>query len=144
MPQVTEKPRQVYLHCPNPVCPGMVQETVDGFEVETAFLFTDNGGDLPFVERSTSAAVVDPPSLDPSVERFDTSCRHCGAAREISLTPRPNYQPLSGADPMGLVGAPQYDPHRPILEDNPELVELRKQVAALAARLERDDEAKAA
>jgi hypothetical protein len=136
MPQVTEKPRQVFLHCPNPVCPGMVQETVDGFEVETAFLFTDNGGDLPFVERSTSRGMVP--------AEFDTACRHCGANREISLTPRPNYQPLSGADPMGLVGAPQYDPHRPILEDNPELVELRKQVAALAARLERDDEAKAA
>jgi hypothetical protein len=102
MPQVTEKPRQVFLHCPNPVCPGMVQETVDGFEVETAFLFTDNGGDLPFVERSTSRGMVP--------AEFDTACRHCGANREISLTPRPNYQPLSGADPMGLVGAPAVRP----------------------------------
>jgi hypothetical protein len=131
VPQVTKTDRKVYVHCVNPRCAGIRQEEVDGFAEETAFMFTDNGGDIPGVERSTVRAKV--------ADDEDAICPFCEGPRDVSLTPRPQYQRLSGHDPMGLLDVAAFDANRPVLEHKPnaEVDELKQQLAELRAMVEK-------
>jgi hypothetical protein len=129
MPTVASREQKIYMHCINPRCRGMMEEEVDGLAEETSYLFTDNGGDIPGVERSV---VVAKP-----VHEEDETCPHCGGRRDASLSPRPQYQRLSGHDPMGLLNVPSFDPNKvntPTDERDAELDALKQRLAALEAR----------
>jgi hypothetical protein len=94
MPATTQTPVRAWAHCTNPRCPGHEQEEVDALEVETSFFFTDNGGTLPGVERSSVILVW----ADPE----QAACR-CGRSRDLSGAKRRRYDNLSGFDPDGLL-----------------------------------------
>jgi hypothetical protein len=116
----------VYLHCTDPRCGGILQEEVDGYAEETAWMFTENGGDIPGVERSHVHARV--------ANAEDVPCPYCDVPREASLKPRPQYQRLSGHDPNGLLKFRGFDPAKPVLQagaDPAELDALKQQIAEL-------------
>jgi hypothetical protein len=135
MPQVTVTPATVFLHCRDARCPGYNQQEVAGVREESVQTFGDNGGDgifTNFPERSTVAFRAD------DVE--DVACPGCGQSREVSGDPRPQYQAISGHDPMGLVGGIQFSPNLVNTQQDAELAELKAQVAKLAAALgEKED-----
>lgn len=133
MPLVTETPVRAFAHCVVPRCPGAYEAEVDALRVETAFAFTENGGDIPGIERSNVVAQF--------ADEADATCEHCGGHRDVSLTPRPQYQRLSGHDPMGLLGMPQYDPNKVIAPNEAQdaaIEALKAQVAALTEAMEKN------
>lgn len=130
MPTIIETSVTAYAHCTDPRCPGAYQQPVDGRRIETGWAYTENGGDIPGIERSHVRAEF----ADPQ----DAVCPHCSGPRDIALDPRPQYQNLSGKDPMGLLGIAAFDPSKPLLADpgtTAELDALKAQVAELAAAL---------
>lgn len=138
MPHVTETPIKAYAHCLCARCPGYDQEPVEALSHETHWLFKDNGGDLPGVERShiiLKFAPVDeddPDAVDQSV------CEHCGGPRELSEKPRPQYINESGHDPMYLVSANArpYSAAKQTEAQSARVQDLEAQVAALTKLVE--------
>ena len=129
MPSVTETPVKAYAHCGNPICPGNAQEQVDALERTSAFSYQELGGDIPGDERSTVSFVF--------ADEGDAPCSHCGRElRELSGSPRPQYENLSGFDPEYLRGlAAGLVPEAAGPSSPDEIAELRAQVEALAAQL---------
>lgn len=77
-----------FAHCPDPLCDGYRQQEVRAIREEVGQSYTENGGDMPGIERSSVYL------------RFEASdeqpCPTCDRDRELSLTERKRYQPLSG------------------------------------------------
>jgi hypothetical protein len=128
MPTQTVTPVRGFAHCVVPRCPGTYESEVDAVKVTTSWTFIERGGDIPGEENSQDAARF--------ADETDATCEHCGGHREVSLSPRPQYQPLSGHDPMGLLGMPQYDPNKINLPNDEQAAE----IAALQKRLEEQGE----
>lgn len=86
---------QAFAHCTNIFCPGHDQAPVLAVREELGYTYIENGGDLPFVEKSTvTLSFVDPDEL---------ACPECGRNRDLSLQTRVEYPNESGHDPRGLV-----------------------------------------
>jgi hypothetical protein len=131
MPTVTATPATVYLHCRDARCSGNNQEAVEGSREEHVQTYGDNGGDgifMAMTERSTVSFRA--------ADDEDLPCPGCKQPREVSGEPRPSYQPLSGHDPMGLVGGAQFDPSIRNTEQDAQIAELQATVARLAALVE--------
>ena len=141
MPTVTETPVEAaWAHCTQPRCPGNNQQQVPAVRRETAHTYRERGGDGPGVESSwVSVAFAD---------EGDVACPSCGRAREVSEQRRQTYAALSGHDPMGLLGAPQFDARKQdelrfeieSKGSDPEKVALEQQVADLTAALTKQEE----
>jgi hypothetical protein len=141
MPATTQTPVRAYAHCTNPRCPGHEQEEVDALQVETSFFFSDNGGNIPGVERSSVMLVW--------ADAEQAACR-CGRTRDLSESRRRRYDNLSGFDPDGLLEMQsqgiEFDPRKQIeILSSPVADEEREQLlaekAALEARLAEQDTA---
>lgn len=133
MPSVTATPAKVYLHCRDARCSGYNQQEVDGLREETVQTFGENGGDgifMPMTERSMVSFRAE--------NAEDVPCPGCKQAREASGEPRPQYQPMSGHDPMGLVGGISFNPNHVNTPQDAEMAELKAQVAKLSAALLED------
>lgn len=130
MPIITEEPTRAFAHCRNARCPGYAQEEIDAIKEETAFTFGDLGGDGVFTHM-TERSTVGFRFADPD----DGPCPGCHEVREVTGTPRPAYQPLSGKDPMGLLHAQPFNPSQPVPDRTSELegqiAEMREQMAEL-------------
>lgn len=135
MPNVTLTPIRAFLYCPTSSCPGYQLEPVDGFEEETSWFFTENGGDLPnAVERSHKRLKlqedIEAEQAEPGKRREGLqqkaaearACEHCGRRRELTDRERPVYQPLAPD--------PDANPTR-----DSEVAELKAQVALLTQAL---------
>lgn len=137
---VTETRVELYAHCRNPLCPGYGQEKVAGIVQETAYQYSDNGADMMrgHVERSIHDLRFEDEDSRP--------CRVCKQARELSETPRPSYQPLSGFDPMGLVngGASAFDPTKVNTEADARIADLEAKLNRLIAASEKPETEEAA
>lgn len=126
---------QAFAHCTNIFCPGHDQVPVTAIRQELGYTYLENGGDLPFVEKSTVSLEFANPD--------DVQCPSCERVRELSDQPRVDYENLSGHDPRGLVGI-KYRSDGSEREDGEYLQEqneerfkaLEEQNAALIARLE--------
>lgn len=132
---VTEDETPVYVHCVDARCPGVYEEQVPGIRVETGYTFKANGGDIPGIERSMVTARV--------ADEQDATCPVCSGHRDVSLTPRKKYDPLSGKDPNGLLSIGGYDPSRPMLQpghDPNEVNDLKAQIAELRDLIAGKDE----
>lgn len=132
MPTVTETPQVVWLHCRDARCPGYTQEEVQGFREEHVQTFGENGGDgifMPMTERSMISFRAEE----------DVPCPACGRARDVTGEPRPSYQPISGHDPLGLIGGMQFDPGVVNTEQDAQIAELQATVARLASLVEDKD-----
>lgn len=126
-----------YAHCRDTRCPGNQQQEVDAVRQEMSFTFGDGGGDgvwKNLVERSTIEFRF--------ADESDAGCPVCKRPREVTGTPRPQYQPLSGFDPMGLLSVPKFDAGNvPSADDRTavleqQLQEMREQLAKLAGAKE--------
>lgn len=95
MPTVTELPIKGYAHCRNPRCSGSRQEEVEAVRVEDSYTYTEKGGDLPGTE--SSMVRIRFASTD------DEPCPACKNTREVTDSPRPSYEGLSGFDQDGLL-----------------------------------------
>jgi hypothetical protein len=136
MPTVTDIETEGYAHCAIARCPGNAQEQVKAIRRETSRTYREMGGDAPGVESSWVTLLF--------ADEEQRDCPHCGKPRELSAEPRVQYAPLSGHDPMGLLGVPQFDPARqqeirtapPTNEEREQwestIRELREQIEALA------------
>lgn len=136
---VTPVKTKAYAHCLQAMCPGYAQEELDVIKTTVEYQYSDNGADMfkAMVERLT--IMLDFENAE------DRACRHCGGARELSETPRPTYQALSGYDPMGLINgtAGAFNPNVVNTQADAEMAELRAQmklqadqIASLLARAE--------
>jgi hypothetical protein len=126
VPTITPTPATVWAHCRSARCPGYQQEELQGERVETAFTFGENGGDgifVSFVEKSVVEFRADDSVL---------ACPGCGESREISGEPRPQYMPLSGHDPMGLLSS-SFDPTVRNTESDAKVAELEAKLNRLLA-----------
>lgn len=125
MPTVTETPVKGYAFCRNARCSGYQEEEVDALREETAYTYGDNGGDGVFVgmvERSMVTFRFADPERAP--------CRSCKQPREVSGSPRPSYQPLSGHNPMGLLEFGGFDPSMMVPPGGDRTAELEQKLAA--------------
>jgi hypothetical protein len=109
------------------MCPGYGQESVEAVRVLTEYLYRDNGGDLPGVERSNADLRW--------ADAGDAPCRSCSMPRELSEHPRPSYQPLSGYDPMGLLHGPAFDPNRVNSESDARMAAMEAEMVKLRQML---------
>lgn len=125
MPRTTDTPIDAYAHCADSTCPGNAQQPVKAIRHDVAFSYMDLGGDMPGIERTTSALRV--------AHDKDATCKTCGGPRELSTDPRPVYNNLSGHPQDGLlkIAAERAAGHQPT--ESAELAELRDQVAKLSA-----------
>lgn len=96
MATVTDTPITGYAHCPNSRCPGTRQEAVKAIRRTTAFQYTDNGGDMPGIEKTTDHFLY-------ADEQTDAGCKHCERTRELTDQVRPIYESLSGHPQNGLL-----------------------------------------
>lgn len=131
MPTITATPATVWAHCRDSRCPGNNQEELNGFREETAWTLGENGGDGAFfsmIEKSIVEYRV--------ADEADSPCGVCSEPREISGSPRPTYQPLSGHDPLGLIGGPAFNPNVQNTDQDAKIAELQATVNRLAALLE--------
>lgn len=136
MPTVTDTPIEAaWAHCNSPRCPGHNQEQVAAVRRETGRSYVEGGGNLPGNETSWVTFAFANPD--------DQACPHCGKAREVTDQPRKSYAPLSGHDPMGLLGAEPFDPRKQVELQNelrskgvdPQVKALEDQNAELMERL---------
>lgn len=131
MPILTDTPVKAYAFCTDARCDGYTQQEVDAIKVETAFTFGENGGDgvfVNFVERSTIAHRF--------VNDDDVPCPACGHPREVTGDPRPSYQPISGHDPLGLVGGPRFNPAVVSTEQDAAMAEMEAKLRRMETMLE--------
>jgi hypothetical protein len=137
MPQVIPTTIRAFAHCPHARCSGYQQEQVDAIRIETQFLYTDSGGDLPGFERSNVVlAYTDDAEGHPSEI---APCPECGTRRELSETPRRQYDNLSGYAPDYLIskGAQRFDAaKKDVPQDDSRVKDLEGQVAALSGQVE--------
>lgn len=134
MPTVTDTSQVVWAHCRNARCPGYTQEEIQGFREEHVQTFGENGGDgifMPMTERSMVSFRAE--------SQEDVPCHACGQPRDVTGEPRPAYQPISGHDPLGLIGGLAFDPQRVNTEQDAQIAELQATVARLAALVEVED-----
>jgi hypothetical protein len=97
MPSTTHTPVRAFAHCTASRCPGNRQVEIDAIEEETSWLFSDNGGDWPFVEKSSVNLRF--------VNVEEQHCPTCGRSRDLSSTKRPAFDgSMSGYDPNGPAG----------------------------------------
>lgn len=100
MSTTTETPISALAHCSAPRCAGHAQEPVPGIRRTVSHTYADlNGtaeGSVPGIERSSEYILF-------ADHEADAACPHCGTVRQITDQRRPNYEPLSGHDPMGLL-----------------------------------------
>lgn len=122
MPTVKETPVKGYAHCSDSRCPGSNQERVDAVKVTTEHTYIENGGDLPFVEKSFEHFRFADEGVRP--------CPGCGRGREVTGQQRPSYANLSGFDQRGLLGVTAFNPAAPA---DPRIAELEAKVEALLA-----------
>jgi hypothetical protein len=134
MPTIDITTTLAWAHCESPRCPGTASEQVQAERVETTYLYSDNGGDLPGPERSHVSWRA--------ASEEDIQCRHCGRPRAFTENPPPDIEPLSGYDPMFLLSpdAKPFDPTRQEeikreTEDN-RVADLEAQLAAMRAQVE--------
>lgn len=117
-----------FLHCPEPRCPGSEQVTAALIQTIVQERYIDRGG-------PTENSIMDQ-AIENSYEYLrvsnpeDLQCPHCGRERECSLVERPVYDPLSGKDQMGLLGAKPFNPNLKIGNED-EIVTMRDDLAAL-------------
>lgn len=131
MPTVTEAPVKAYAHCRDARCPGYGQQEVDALRQESSFTFGELGGDgifTSFVERSTVKFVF--------VNDDDEACPACSRGREVTGEPRPSYQPLSGHDPLGLVGGQKFNPAVVNTEQDAAMAEMRAEMSRMKAQMD--------
>lgn len=140
MPTVTETAKTLYAHCTDPRCPGAAQRELDGFVVETAFSYRERGANAPGIEQSTVTFRL--------ADEDQHACE-CGRRLELSDQRRVIYDNLSGHDPMGLLGVPQFSQakqvelrQQPMTDDERERLEAEvrardEQLADLADRLKK-------
>lgn len=121
MPTIQTTPVRAYAHCVASRCPGNAQVEVDAIVEETTWLFTENGGDYPFPERSSvSLRFVNDGQQhpgEPAPRPDDSHCPQCGRNRDLSADKRPAFDgSLSGYDPNGLLdfqaAGVEFDPDR--------------------------------
>jgi hypothetical protein len=105
MPTVQEAPTVAFAHCRDARCPGYAQEEVDAVREETSWTYGERGGDGVFTHMVEDSSITFRFADDSSVP-----CPVCASAREVTGSHRPQYQPLSGHDPMGLLSVPRFDP----------------------------------
>lgn len=123
---------RLWAHCVRPTCPGSGEVEVDGLREETGFMFTDNGGDIPGIERSNVQYQFENPD--------ELACPSCGKGRELSQDRRPSYDPLSGHDPMGLLQAERFDPSVRNGPDDARVAELEAKLVRAMDTLESQSE----
>lgn len=140
MPTVTEREITGWAHCTQPRCPGNTQQQVAAIRTETARTYREMGGDSPGVEWSGSTLRF--------VDEEDRFCPYCPPTkggrrrvRELSETPRIRYDPMSGHDPLGLLGVPEFDPRVQVERlaepvSDPEREQMQAQIAQLTAAVE--------
>lgn len=104
MPTVTEQDKTGYAFCSQARCPGNSQQKVPAVYRVTERTYREMGGDSPGIEASWQTVLFK--------NEDDANCAHCGRRREITDQPRVTYENLSGQNPMGLLGAPQFDPKK--------------------------------
>lgn len=142
MPRITESQTVAYAHCRDMLCAGYSQEEVGAVNK----LFERTIGEMDPKAGIFSAIVetswVDLEFADPD----DVSCEYCGGTREISGTPRPTYQRLSGHPQDGLLTMRGYDSQisnsaadekaaAAAAEQNRKIAEMQEQMEALMAKL---------
>ena len=104
MPTITTQDVQAFAHCRSARCPGYQQQEVPAVREESSQTFGENGGDGVFTHM-TERSMVEYQFAD----QEDVPCPVCSAPREVTGDPRPQYQPLSGHDPLGLLAVPRFD-----------------------------------
>lgn len=104
MPTITAVPVTGYASCRNALCPGYHEEEVPALREETSFTFGELGGDGVF-KHMEERSVVEHKFADET----DAPCPGCGRERICSGEPRPQYEGLSGFDPMGLLNVPKFN-----------------------------------
>jgi hypothetical protein len=104
LPTITQQDVRAYAHCRNARCPGYAQQEIAAVREESSQTFGENGGDGVFTHMP-ERSVVEYRFADPE----DVPCPVCSAPREVTGDPRPQYQPLSGHDPLGLLQVPRFD-----------------------------------
>lgn len=107
MPRVTETPRSLLSHCPDPKCRNATQRSAAGVEVLVERLYQENSvdggvGGKRGVETSQTYFRFATPD--------DATCSACGRQLELSDSPRPRYPNLSGFDPTGLLTVDAWHP----------------------------------
>ena len=134
MPTAVDEQVQGFAHCVDPRCPGHNQQAVPAIRRETSYTYVERGGDAPGIEQSHVQAVF--------ADEADSVCPACNGQRDISLDPRPQYDPLSGFDPNYLAsgGAQPFDPTVVNSPADEEVAALRAEVARLAALMSKDGE----
>lgn len=146
MPTAVATEVRAYAHCINPLCPGYGQEEVPAISTETSFTFRDHGDNSAlgsmvfrsFVELRYAVDADEETNRDEYVEQYRAAaaCRTCERPRELTATQRPTYLPLSGHDPMGLLGAPAFDPSVKNTEADAKIAALEAQLNRMQALLE--------
>lgn len=110
MSTITEETVDAFAHCQSFVCPGYMQEPVQGVRTIRSETLGDRGGDgaLAMVVENTwhylrfaNDGAEGKPNQVP--------CPHCGRDREIALDARPTYQNLSGFAQNGLLEVAKFD-----------------------------------
>lgn len=122
MPTTTDTPIDGYAHCLNPRCQGYAQEQVKALHRETFYTFADLGGDanMPGYERSTVSYHF--------ADDSEAQCPTCEGPREVTPSPRTQYQNLSGKDPNGLLHI--------LPGAAPNVAELQAEIAALREKVD--------
>lgn len=124
MPTIDDRPIEGYAHCLNARCAGYAQHTVQAVRREKSYTFVElNGtaeGSVPGVERSQVSYHF--------ADEDEAPCPSCGGTREVTPSPRTQYQNLSGHDPEGLLRI------RP--GDAPDVNALQARIAQLEAQVD--------
>ena len=123
-----------YAHCRDARCPGYNQVEVPAVKEERFETFGDNGGDGVFMHMVERSHVTFKPANEE-----DIPCPACHQPREVTGDPRPQYQSLSGHDPMGLIHNAPFDPSVRNTEADAQIAELQATVARLAAIVEKEE-----
>lgn len=143
-PIVTSTDVKAYAHCVEYMCQGYEQQEVQGVRTLTEWNGASLGSDSMF------AAVIFTSTEEVNfADSEDARCEFCGGHREISATPRPTYQRLSGHPQDGLLKINGFDPGikntetdqkmaEMMAESNRRMAELEEKLAALTAATEGD------
>lgn len=132
MPTVTETEVQGFAHCPDAMCPGYAQQPVRAIKTTRSETLQDRGGDLPFVENTWEYVRF---LNDGADGRPDEMTCECGRTREVTLSERPAYQPLSGHPQNGLLTLTNGPGVR--IAPDASVSEAEARIAELEAKLER-------
>src|SRR5436190_20928695 len=103
---ISESEVPAYAACLRWNCEGHEQHEVTARKTLVEHSFISRGGDLPGIENSYEY-------LDFTDDK-DRTCKVCGRSNGLSEQVRPEYQGLSGHDPLGLVNGTvaKFDPNK--------------------------------